>query len=558
MKRWLAAVCLGVSVWATGASADLVFPASFEIVEESPGRALITLTLPLIQGRVLKARPVLPDCVQIEGEAEVRPGAGSVTRVWHGQVDVEGLSGSVFGLSGLLGTSSEVRFVLSTLDGRRYEEVLRPTRAFFAVPAPPSLAELARQSVREGLRRAVRHAGIWFLLAGLVIAGGSWRHLAATLVCCVLGVPVGHVLGAQTPGPGMPMAVSGLAAAAALIVVSARITSDARGASRIGLWVSLAAVTGLLAGWGGGLSVAQEGMSYAEAGWAGGLLLGGWFLGAAAAAGCMGSAWSLLPGSTIPWARRFAGVVAAAWALYQGAGLALVYGPGWLVGADRLWLRVVHAWSSPFAADWAMARLRIPWLSLAVAAAAVWLVVRSRKRPKRVLAAAGVFFLAVFLLPWGTSRVPNPFMVPQAPADAQARRILEPMLSGIYHAVNLGGESEAYDRLAVHVTGDLLTAIYVDSRRRLLGGTREGATVTVREVNILDVGTAQSDSDPDAGYVYPCRWSVTAKVTHWQHTHERRNVYEGDLTLVIEDDRWKIGGVDLHSEEREIVPGSFS
>jgi hypothetical protein len=35
-------------------------------------------------------------------------------------------------------------------------------------------------------------------------------------------------------------------------------------------------------------------------------------------------------------------------------------------------------------------------------------------------------------------------------------------------------------------------------------------------------------------------------------------MYEGDLTLVVEDDRWKLATLNLHSEEREVVPGSFS
>jgi len=35
-------------------------------------------------------------------------------------------------------------------------------------------------------------------------------------------------------------------------------------------------------------------------------------------------------------------------------------------------------------------------------------------------------------------------------------------------------------------------------------------------------------------------------------------MYEGDLTLVVEDDRWKLAALNLYSEEREVVPGSFS
>jgi hypothetical protein len=164
--------------------------------------------------------------------------------------------------------------------------------------------------------------------------------------------------------------------------------------------------------------------------------------------------------------------------------------------------------------------------------------------------------MALALLPYGVSRASVPFLSPDVPSPQQARRIIEPMLPEIYHAFNLNDESETYDRLAEQVSGDLVTDIYLDSRRRLVAGTREGASVVVREIVVQDVGapwTTEADNP-----AYPCRWTVTAKVTHWQHSHQRRNVYEGDLRLIVENDRWKLAALDLRSEEREVVPGSFA
>jgi hypothetical protein len=129
------------------------------------------------------------------------------------------------------------------------------------------------------------------------------------------------------------------------------------------------------------------------------------------------------------------------------------------------------------------------------------------------------------------------------------------MLSEIYHALNLKDEEQTYDKLAEQVSGDLITDLYLDSRRRLVAGTREGASVRVKRVEVLKVGEPKpSDGQSPA---YPCSWTVTAKVTHWQHIHERRNMYEGDLRLTVEDDRWKLESLNLRSEEREVVAGSF-
>jgi hypothetical protein len=38
-----------------------------------------------------------------------------------------------------------------------------------------------------------------------------------------------------------------------------------------------------------------------------------------------------------------------------------------------------------------------------------------------------------------------------------------------------------------------------------------------------------------------------------QHIHNRQNVYAGELTIRVEDDRWKIAGLDLLSEERVVL-----
>jgi len=96
--------------------------------------------------------------------------------------------------------------------------------------------------------------------------------------------------------------------------------------------------------------------------------------------------------------------------------------------------------------------------------------------------------------------------------------------------------------------------LYLDSRRRLTAGTRQGAEVTVRDVSVLEVGEAASGGDPTAGFSYDCRWVVTSRVRHLQHIHHRQNIYSGVLTLRIDDDRWKIAWVELTSEDRVILP----
>ncbi len=127
------------------------------------------------------------------------------------------------------------------------------------------------------------------------------------------------------------------------------------------------------------------------------------------------------------------------------------------------------------------------------------------------------------------------------------------MLSDIYQAFNLPDEGDAFDALATSISQELIADVYLDSRRRLTAGTRKGAEVHIKDVGVIFVGDAIPGGADDDSFTYPCQWYVTARVTHWQHTHDRRNTYAGELTIRVEDNRWKIARLDLESEEREIL-----
>jgi hypothetical protein len=161
---------------------------------------------------------------------------------------------------------------------------------------------------------------------------------------------------------------------------------------------------------------------------------------------------------------------------------------------------------------------------------------------------------AFLLLPVGDVIVRNPFFEPHAPEGDNARRVVANVLSEIYHAFNLTDEDELYDALERNVTEDLVDDVYLDSRRRLTTGTREGAEVTVRDVRVLEIGAPQEVTNDRRDFVYDVRWVVTARVSHLQHVHHRQNVYNGRLTLRVDGDRWKIAGVELESEDRTVVP----
>ena len=531
--------------------ADLTFPASYEVAEVSPGSFELTLTIPLIKGRYMKVRPIAPEAFQSQEAPRAQAGSGSLTRVWSVQADAADLPGSVFGLEGLLGTFSDVRFVLSTLDGRRYETVLRSTRSVFVVPSPPTGLDLAAGASLEGLRRVLQLPAFWLLLLFVGLAGGGWRLTTGAVVVCVAGGVLGHLTTGPVKPPALLLAVAGLPVAAALAVAG----SSQRPASR---WVALllAGGVGFLSGWAGLLMLPREGLSSAELRLSTGLLLAGWAVGGAGIVAVLGLMRSLLPARARRVVARLLPICALAWLLYYGAGLVLAYGAVWSAEVQRLARGVVRYWGLPFVTDWTLGRLRLPLVTLALLVGALVAWPRRRRfqqRPQRALRVHWILLaVALLMIPVGNWRVANPFHTPRAPTPREATPVIRSLLNNTYRAFNLADEGAAFDRLAESLADELVADVYLDSRRRLTEGTRQGAKVTVKDVELLSVA-AQPGATAGA-FTFLCRWAVTARVKHWQHEHDRRNLYIGELTLVVGQDNWRISRLTLSGEEREVLP----
>jgi len=226
----------------------------------------------------------------------------------------------------------------------------------------------------------------------------------------------------------------------------------------------------------------------------------------------------------------------------------------WRFGEYQTWFE------REVATDVALGFARLPLLSFGLVVVAVWLWWRTRRIDREPGLDGGnrlgqlVFVGAFLLLPYGTIAVPNPFFAAYAPRGDGARLIMSKVLSDTYEAFNITDEEELYDTLAQSVTGNLVDDLYLDNRRRLTAGTRQGTKVTIRGVSILDIGEPVETVAAEGGYSYDCRWAVVARVQHLQHVHHRKQIYSGVLTLRAEDDRWKVAGVELHSEDRVVLP----
>jgi len=715
MHRWMTSL-LALLLWigALPSWAHLGTPASLVIQETSLRQFTVEFKLPIVEGRVLKARPVLPDACVLQGEPVVRSTGSTVMRSWEMECEPRALIGTPLGVAGLLGTPQDVQLTVAFLDGRKHRTTLRPTQSFYVLPPRPSLLELTRHAGREGIRRILRNPEIVLLVVVAALSGMRWSTLVIGILAYALAHGLGQLLGERagmvvtpflpraltawtawlaaaaatrrkpgTPPPsgrwgwpavaligvlagasltetvlppglsgvqqqlGLVLLSLGMALGAGLVAAAARqlcaaVTSALPASSHRVESLALFAAGVIALGWGTyqasaiamvgsvapsvplvslaicavlALWCRQQGATDAQR--IALTLLGGVaFAGAVAAAHraglSMDTVWVLgslaLMGALVAWGRLWPrwvtipllvtvglvhGVHAAAMLIDAGSsrptdavamlvllalvpfacfatpdrpGAAAVFTPARAAGLAALGLALLYRLSEywewmagPLAADATMGLIRIPVLAGVLL---LWCLVAVPRKPRfsgearRGLAWprwALLLGLAVFSIPHGTVRFSNPFFTPHPPSAAAAQRILSTVLSDIYQAFNLPDEGDAFDALATSISQELIADVYLDSRRRLTAGTRKGAKVTIKDVGVIFVGDAIPGGANDDSFTYPCQWFVTARVTHWQHTHDRRNTYAGELTIRVEDNRWKIARLDLESEEREVL-----
>ena len=161
-----------------------------------------------------------------------------------------------------------------------------------------------------------------------------------------------------------------------------------------------------------------------------------------------------------------------------------------------------------------------------------------------VLAAAG----SVVGLPFVRATVAIPFMPTPSLSKEDATEVLVSLLNNIYRAFDWRDEAVIYDRLSLSIAGDLLSDVYLQTRRSMELEGQGGARVKVDAVDILDA--QPEDVTESGGFVYRCRWNASGSVGHWGHIHRRVNQYEAVVTVEPIDGKWKIAAIELREEKR--------
>jgi len=198
-------------------------------------------------------------------------------------------------------------------------------------------------------------------------------------------------------------------------------------------------------------------------------------------------------------------------------------------------------------------RLRVPVLTLILLGllAVMFLRARHRLEPRPrwwLVALVTILIGAVLLAPVMQVSVPFPLAKTTPMEIVDTDGVVSGLLTNVYRAFDFREEEAIYDTLARSAAGDLLTKIYLETRRSLELQNQGGARVKVKEVTLSAI--TPTPLAGEAGFDARCQWNVSGSVGHWGHIHQRTNQYDAVLRIEPVDGVWKITGLELFQEER--------
>ncbi len=173
---------------------------------------------------------------------------------------------------------------------------------------------------------------------------------------------------------------------------------------------------------------------------------------------------------------------------------------------------------------------------------------KARRSALAWTAMTAAMVLAIVALPFFRMSVVDPFSAAPAVEPRQAEQLLHALLYNIYRSFDHRDESLVYDRLALSISGELLSEVYLQVRRGMELANQGGASVKIDDVEMLEV--VQQPSADAAGLTFRCRWNASGSVGHWGHIHRRTNQYDAVVTVTPMDGTWKISNIDLQDERR--------
>ncbi|MDG2220363.1 MAG: hypothetical protein P8L85_03230 [Rubripirellula sp.] len=152
---------------------------------------------------------------------------------------------------------------------------------------------------------------------------------------------------------------------------------------------------------------------------------------------------------------------------------------------------------------------------------------------------------SVVSLPYARLAIVNPFAEPVRLSTAEAKEITSSLLYNVYRSFDSHDETLVYDRLAKSISGDLLSDVYLETRRSMEVKNQGGLRVSVKEAVVTEL---EPTGESARGKNFRCRWRVSGWIGHWGHVHRRVNEHSARITLCDQDGVWKITTLEMLDE----------
>jgi hypothetical protein len=136
------------------------------------------------------------------------------------------------------------------------------------------------------------------------------------------------------------------------------------------------------------------------------------------------------------------------------------------------------------------------------------------------------------------------------PSEEKTNQILQGLLLNMYRSFGYSSEEAVYNQMSRSVSGDLLTAVYLQNRNVMRIDEEDQAKVYVDRLDIREIESLSAFEGE--GFSALVRWDVYGSVNHWKHIHYRCNSYKAKLTLMPKGKYWVITNFGLIDEERII------
>lgn len=172
--------------------------------------------------------------------------------------------------------------------------------------------------------------------------------------------------------------------------------------------------------------------------------------------------------------------------------------------------------------------------------------------PRTLLAIAILAAAAgVLATPIARVSVRNPLDKPPIPSKQAAADILSNLLHNVYRSFDHHDERLVYDRLAKSISGDLLSEVYLETRKSVEIKNQGGLQISVKDVTVTELEAMTCDTETLA---FRCRWRVSGWIGHWGHVHRRENEHLARITIGAQDGTWKITTLEMLDEQPVVAP----